>query len=565
MGFGQFTMKPGASVPWASRILALLLASGPGYVGCTVGTQPASRPERVIQWQRWEHGLTAQKDHPHPYTAVEVDVRFTGPGGATFQVPAFWDGDRGIRFRAAFPSSGVWRWRTSCLDPTDAGLHGRSGEVHVNAYTGENPLYRHGDLRVSVDQRHLVHADGTPFLWMGDTGWNAAWKSTPPEWQEYVDTRARQRFSVLQTVATGTAARNSTTNPASGHAPFHGDGTPNPPFWRDLEEKLAYANDRGLVVLLTGVGNSPAGFGEKQRPPAFARFLAGRLAGHMVVFSPSMDQRFDLQNDESGTRLRALTTHLITQHPGTHFDTIKQYHDKAYADFCGLQTGHQGGNLNRAYDAARAWTLELWRRPPVKPVINLEAMYDAHGHDNALNWRAQDVRKLGWITWLSGSRGYTYGAGDVPPKVPAGAGGVWRFNTDVAAYDHWRQALVWPSAAQMTHLRDFFASIEWWRLEPAPELVKNQAGEAPRKMAASRSPTGDLLVAYLPDNAEIVLDLTTAPAVLVGRWFNPVTGSSVAQSGPIAPGPAVTLRRPAGWADAVLLLTRSNPSPVSPK
>jgi hypothetical protein len=335
------------------------------------------------------------------------------------------------------------------------------------------------------------------------------------------------------------------------------DGAPNHPFWQDLEGKIDYANDRGLVVLLTGVGKSPAGFAEQQRTSAFARYLVGRLAGLMVVLSPSMDQRFDAQNDEAGTRLQELTTHLVTQHPGTHFETAKQYHDAAYADFCGLQTGHHGGNLDRVYTAAREWTLELWQRPPVKPVINIEAMYDAHGHDDAPKWREQDARKLGWITWLSGSRGYTYGAGDVPPKVPGGAGGVWRFNTEADAYDHWRKALRWPSAAQMTHLRDFFAGIEWWRLAPAPELVKNQADEAPRKMVVSQSPQGDLLAAYLPDNAEVVLDLSKMREGLVGSWFNPVNGRSLRLAEPVSPQPAVTLRRPPDWTDAVLLLSAS--------
>ena len=26
-------------------------------------------------------------------------------------------------------------------------------------------------LKVSADQRHLVHDDGTPFFWLGDTAW----------------------------------------------------------------------------------------------------------------------------------------------------------------------------------------------------------------------------------------------------------------------------------------------------------------------------------------------------------------------------------------------------------
>jgi hypothetical protein len=107
----------------------------------------------------------------------------------------------------------------------------------------------------------------------------------------------------------------------------------------------------------------------------------------------------------------------------------------------------------------------------------------------------------------------------------------------------------------MTHLRDVFAGIKWWRLAPAPELVKNQAEEAPRKMVVSRSPNGDLLVAYLPDNAEIVLDLTALRGDLVGRWVNPVNGRSVPLTTPISPQSAVTLRRPPDWTDAVLILS----------
>ncbi len=542
-----------------SLLLVSLLACSFVLPGCNVAPTTADRAATAVQWQRWEGVLTAQKLHPQPYATVEVEVRFTGPDGATLRVPAFWDSDRGVRFRAAFSSAGVWRWRTTCNDATDHGLHDRTGEVRVRLYSGGNPLYQHGDLRVGPDRRYLVHVDGPPFLWLGDTAWNVAWKSIAAEWREYVDARARQRFSVLQIVATG--IRNNPGHPTSGYPPFQSDGTPNPPYWRELEEKIAYANDRGLVVLLTGVGKSHAGFSEPQRPPAFARYLAGRLAGHLIVFSPSMDQKFDAQDDAAGMRLRALITHLITQHPGTHLETAKQYHDLDYVDFSGLQTGHHGGNLTRAYEASRAWTSELWRRTPIKPVINLEAMYDAHGHDNAPGWREQDVRKLDWITWLSGARGYTYGAGDVPPKVPTGAGGIWRFSADPAAFDHWRNALAWPSAGQMTHLRDFFAGIEWWRLKPAPELVKNQAATEPRKMVAARSPTGDLLVAYLPDNPEIVLDLTAAPADLRGRWFNPITGRSVPLPEPMRAKSTVTLFRPADWFDAVLCLTGPGVAP----
>jgi hypothetical protein len=66
-------------------------------------------------------------------------------------------------------------------------------------------------------------------------------------------------------------------------------------------------------------------------------------------------------------------------------------------------------------------------------------------------------------------------------------------------------------------------------------------------------------VAYLSDNTEIVLDLSTAAAGLVGRWFDPVSGRSVNLATPVSPQSAVTMRRPAEWSDAVLLLTKLKP------
>jgi hypothetical protein len=35
----------------------------------------------------------------------------------------------------------------------------------------ESAWQQHGSLTVSADGHRLQHADGTPFLWMGDTGW----------------------------------------------------------------------------------------------------------------------------------------------------------------------------------------------------------------------------------------------------------------------------------------------------------------------------------------------------------------------------------------------------------
>ena len=123
-----------------------------------------------------------------------------------------------------------------------------------------------------------------------------------------------------------------------------------------------------------------------------------------------------------------------------------------------------------------------------------------------------------------GRMGYTYGAGDMPPKVPQGSGAVWKWVTDPEKYDYWKKALQWDSAFQMQYLHDFLAAIEWWRLEPAHDLIRNQPDDVTRRMVLAKTAAGDLAVAYLPNNEAIEIDVSAFPAPLNGRWFDPVQG-----------------------------------------
>ena len=74
------------------------------------------------------------------------------------------------------------------------------------------------------------------------------------------------------------------------------------------------------------------------------------------------------------------------------------------------------------------------------------------------------------------------------------------------------------------HPADFLAALEWWRLEPAHELIRNQPGDVTRRMVLAQTAAGDLSVAYLPDNDAIEVDLSQFRAPLSGRWFDPVRG-----------------------------------------
>ena len=79
------------------------------------------------------------------------------------------------------------------------------GPEHVAIATmnsGENRFNKHGPIRLSHDDRYLMHEDKTPFFWLCVTAWNGALLSTPEEWDMYIKERTRQKFTGVQFVAT---------------------------------------------------------------------------------------------------------------------------------------------------------------------------------------------------------------------------------------------------------------------------------------------------------------------------------------------------------------------------
>lgn len=523
-------------------------------LGCSVNAAAQDTSNIAVEWNRWEKTLiSSETSNARPST---VQIEFEGPGGAKFKTVAFTDDGIHYVFRAAFPGMGSWKWTSACSNKSDEGLNDVRGRVEVVKYDGGDPLYIHGDLKVSKDRRYLVHADGIPFLWIGDAGWNASYKSTMEEWQSYVDIRSLQGFSVIQITPRGIG--NKITASEKPDVAFTHDGKPDTAFWRNLEEKIAYANDKGIFVLLAGVGNAWRDkMAENAANQEFEYYISARLSGHMVIFSPSFDQLFQDELDKVASELHRWTSHLVTQVPGTNVRVNLTFRNSNSIDFTGLHSGHMEGDLNKVYASARQWTLDMWGGSPVKPIILLGSMYDAYGNNNGNSWREMDSRKTGWIAWMSGAKGFTYGCGEAPPWVTRGHGGVWMFNNDSATYDYWRKALTWPSAKQMTYMRMFLSTIDWWKLTPSPDLIRNQETTDTLQMMTAKSFDLNTIIAYMPDNPKIVIDMTHLTGSYKYSWFNPQTGELLPSIQMNGGDQNTVFIRPPGWDDAVLKISKN--------
>ncbi len=137
------------------------------------------------------------------YADTDVEVVVSGPSGFAATVPAFWQGENRFGVRIAAPAPGKYSYTTTSTETSDSGLHGRTGEIEVVPYSGSNPLYRHGRLRVSANKRHLEQADGTPFFWLADTWWMGLCKrlSWPDDFKALTRDRVAKGFSVVHIIA----------------------------------------------------------------------------------------------------------------------------------------------------------------------------------------------------------------------------------------------------------------------------------------------------------------------------------------------------------------------------
>ena len=140
------------------------------------------------------------ESYTNPFMDVELDVEFVDPQGKTLRVPGFWKGGNEWAVRYASTLTGNHTYKTIC-NTEDSGLNGIEGEVEITPYTDDNPLYKHGPIGISEDQRHFEHHDGTPFLWLADTWWKGLSKRLTWEgFQELCEDRSKKGFNAVQIV-----------------------------------------------------------------------------------------------------------------------------------------------------------------------------------------------------------------------------------------------------------------------------------------------------------------------------------------------------------------------------
>jgi hypothetical protein len=545
-----------------------LLASAAATIAATsLAAFAWSAAPSAPRWGLFEATFTSAASSDNPLQDTELQVTFTAPSGKARTVRGFWDGGSTWRVRFSPDERGGWKYTTRAVPESDRGLHGQTGAFQVVGPAGPTRLDRHGPVGVSKSRTHLEHADGTPFFWLADTGWNAALLSTDEEWQHYIKERARQRFTAVQWVTTQWRASPQGDRLNELAYTGHERISINPAFFQRLDAKVAALNRAGLLsapVMLWAIagGSKPAVNPGLSLPEdqaiRLAQYMVARWQGHDVLWILPGDGDYRGEKAEKWKRIgRAVFgdgPHApVVLHPGGMHWVLREFQNEPWVDIHGYQSGHGDDNKTLRWmtegPPSKDWTLA-----PTRPFINLEPPYENHvAYQSKTRIAPHTVRRaVYWSLLNAPTAGVTYGGhgvwgwddGTKPPTDHAGSG----------IPLPWKQALVMPAAEQMAHVADVFTSIDFWRLRPAPDALAQQPGTetANRFITAAASEAGDLLVAYTPEAQAIALNTNKVPRGQA-RWGDPRTGARRTAKG-VGSGPVVRFEPP-GDGDWLLVVT----------
>ena len=216
----------------------------------------AAAGERAIisKWGRFETTFRSSVEYSNALQEASLRVVFTSPLGETNEVDGFWDGGKTWRVRFSPDQPGRWKYRTTCSDTLNGGLHNQAGELLCSAAMGLTRFEKHGQVRVARDHRHLEHADGTPFFWLADTVWNGARVSELKDWEFYAGIRAAHRFTVVQLAA----APGEDVQQESAYNGFPERIAINPEFFKRLDAKLEILAQAGILSAIVPFREMPS-------------------------------------------------------------------------------------------------------------------------------------------------------------------------------------------------------------------------------------------------------------------------------------------------------------------
>jgi len=494
---------------------------------------------QIPKYGMFEHTFEAAAEPANPYTEIEATAELARPDGTTRRIPLFWDGALSWRLRVSPDLEGDWTVR---VKSSDSGLAGREAVFTCT------PSELHGGIMPMAGYPyHFQHQDGTPFWFFGETGWRCFADNEEKDLNRagvchFFDARAEQGFNYVHVDLLGGGGIPS-------EQPVFLDikaETLNPVFFQEVDHRLRYMNERGIVcgLVFGWQRGDPAweAFDSDEARLRYARYVVARYSAFNVVLIAAGE--WDQCGLEHKPRCQMIGNQIMKWDPHNRMRaihpcgkaTVEEFAFEDWMSFGDYQQMYEAPNAEEATpeqrDALRNALLKT--RVHGKPVVNSEyAYYLRHmggdhsyfkrkpipGVDKPHSHTRDSFRRASWALVMAGGYfvtgfGSTYFGG-------------WRdigtFNVDDPRYDE--------AEADLVRIKDCFAALEWWKLVPADCLVagrhrsklKEPNGQA---FAYCLAEPGRQYLVYCEGKEAVSLDLGGAPdGSYVVQRCDPRTGA----------------------------------------
>ncbi|MEO1526398.1 MAG: glycoside hydrolase family 140 protein [Planctomycetota bacterium] len=359
----------------------------------------------------------------------------------------------------------------------------------VKAWNGPACNIQHGTLQ--IEGRAVVHEDGTPFWWRGDTVWFLLkWKEQDIE--RYLENRRSKGFTVIQMVGS------------------YG--------FKKMARVTKLALEKGIYMgWLPTWGNRGREWSEKEYAD-YCKRLAGTLKEFPnVIFILGGDVQV---NDKSRKVWRAGAGGLraggykgiIAFHPIGPSSTVDWFDEKeTWLSIAMLQSGHALKPNTKIVER----TLKATKRPVIDGEPRYETIFVGLGKGPD-RIKPHDVRNAAYWSVFSGSFGHTYGHNDCwqpGGKDWGGSGDFWKALDAEGAFD-------------MLHLRRLMQSRSAKTWIPDQSLVPKSSADGDHPIVAIRAKNNQSALIYFPTGGATQVDLSKFKGPLKAKWFDPRTGNS---------------------------------------
>lgn len=404
--------------------------------------------------------------------------------------------------------------------------------------------WEHGNLKVSDEQRYLVHEDGTPFFWLGDTGWLLPKRLDQDEAAYYLSQAHNAGYNVVQVQTTNAVPTMNVYGQYSFPDGFNFKDIDKKGvygYWDHMDYIIKRAEQQGIYVGMVCVWGSVVRSGQMTVEDAkkYGTFLAERYKDSPnIIWIIGGDTYGDRNQDVWEALAESIRkidkSHLMTFHPFGRTSSATHLNDKAWMDFNMYQSGHRRYGQKKgdgSYAIEGSTEEDNWRyvenalkMTPLKPILDAEPSYEGipQGLHNPAEplWTANDVRRYAYWSVFAGSCGHTYGHNNIMQFAKPGTGGAYGADT---VEKPWYIALKDDGFNQMKFLKNLILTFPYTERIPDQSVIAGSNGERYDRVIATRG--NDYLLVYNYTNKPMTIDLTKiSGSKKKAWWYNPKNG-----------------------------------------